>query len=191
MSVPPANAGCPRRATQAKASRSSGRARIRANVGRHADREVRLAAVEEIDRFTPAEHPTHAHVDARRFDTQARQKRGKQYECSVVAHRDCECSVGARGHEGVGTQRTSHQAERIGNGCGQVVGTCGGLHARRRPHEEFVDEQLAQTSEGAAHGGLAKADAQPGTRHVALGIERVEHLQKIEIETAYIHADDL
>jgi hypothetical protein len=69
---------------------------------RKADREVRLAAVEEFDRFAPTEHSTHAHVDARRLDAELRQERWQQDERSIVGHRDRERVIGSRGIEAVG-----------------------------------------------------------------------------------------
>ena len=55
-------------------------------------------------------------------------------------------------------------------------------HALRASGQELVAEQRAQAGEVVAHGRLAEADPGGGTRDIALGEQRVESNEQVQVE---------
>ena len=152
-----------------------------------ADREIRLAIVEQVERLGPAEDTAHPHIEARSLDSEPRQQRRQQDEGGVVGHRHRDRAIGRRGIEHIRLQHVPHEAKRRRHGACKVIGARRRLHAGRRPDEEFVLEHLAQAGERTAHRRLAQADAPPCMRDVALGVESVERLQQVQVEAGDIH----
>ena len=64
-----------------------------------ADRKVRLAAVEQVERLIPAEDTAHPHNEAGSLDSEPRQQRRQQDEGGIVGHRNRDGMMGRPGIE--------------------------------------------------------------------------------------------
>ena len=77
---------------------------------------------------------------------------------------------------------------RTGSASGEGAGR--GAHALRGAGQELVAEQRAQAGEVVAHRRLAEPDAGRGAGDAALGQQRVEGDEQVEVEAAQIDVVD-
>ncbi len=81
----------------------------------------------------------------------------------------------------------SSEARAARSGVGDLRRAGGEREALRRAHEELVAEGVSQPREGVARGRLRESDALRCARDVALGEERVEHPEEVQVDGFEIH----
>jgi hypothetical protein len=64
---------------------------------------------------------------------------------------------------------------------------CSRLHAGCGPDKQLVHENISEARQGVAHRRLRQADAACGASDRALGYQRVERLQQVQVECTNIH----
>ena len=77
--------------------------------------------------------------------------------------------------------------ERLGDADGQPVRERRGRHALRGAGEEFVAERIAQAAQRVGHRGLGHTERFRRGRGAAVGVDRCEHPQQIEVESVEVH----
>ena len=111
-----------------------------------------------------------------------------QDELRIVGDADHELVARGRGLERpIELDRRTHRVQRRGDRSGQLARQGGGLHARRGALEQVVLELEPQPRQGVARGGLGDAQPCRGAGDVALGIDRLEHPQQVEVEPLQGH----
>ncbi len=84
-------------------------------------------------------------------------------------------------------QRGLDLAQRIAQGWRHGGSSPGGNHALARAHEELVAHQLAQPPQCVAHRGLGQVQPLARDDQVALFVDRIEDLEKVEVHAAKAH----
>ena len=151
------------------------------------DDEVRVAVAEQADRVGGA---------GQDLDGQARSGRGQpshqradEHEQAVVgaAHRE-RGVVGGGVEAGPVVQGVLDQAERVGDRLAERFGPRGRDQRQALAHQQRVAEQLAQPGERVAHPGLAQPEAARRPGDAALGEQRVERHEEVEVDTGEAHS---
>ncbi len=81
---------------------------------------------------------------------------------------------------------TAQRFKRLAQRLAQFIGARGGPHAALRGHQQRVVERFAQLGELHAHRGLRQVQPLGRTRDIALGQQRVERDQQVEVKAAEI-----
>jgi hypothetical protein len=119
---------------------------------------------------------------ARRLRVDRREHRGREHTERRVHAADREGARGGARLERAAAEGRAEIDQRLGDRRGELLAALGGHEALLAAHEELVAEHLAEARERAARGGLGEAQAAACAGHAALGVERVEGDEQVEIE---------
>jgi hypothetical protein len=160
---------------------------MRRRVADMRDRDIHRAALELLG-DAAAGRRQQAQRRARRLAGKRPGQRPDQRNLGVFSHAGGE-GRGARGRvePGAEAQRRLDMLDRRGHELRDFPRSRGWLHAGRGAHEQLIAEKASEARQGMAHRGLREADPCRGPGHRALGHQRVERLQQVEVHRAYIH----
>ena len=160
---------------------------MRRRVADMRDRDIDRAALELLGDAAPGRRQQ-AQRRARRGASERPRERPDQRDFGVFRHAGGEyrCAPG-RVETGTESQRRLDMLDRRGDQRRDLVSPRGRLHARRSAHEQLVGEKPSEARQRMTHCGLREADSRCGPGHRALGHQRIERLQQVEVDRANIH----
>lgn len=127
----------------------------------------------------------------RRADAQVERQRGDDGDLHIVGAGDRDGEVGGRGIEAASPcQHIVHLVECLSHRSFEFDGSRGRRYAALRRQKQRIVEEIAQPSELCAQRRLAQAEPASRPRDVALGQQRVERDQQVEIDLFGIHEMD-
>ena len=128
---------------------------------------------------------------ARCFPSQPQHQRTQDRGLQVIRGGDGHRQFGAARLEvQVRARDPAHLVQRLAQRLEQRQGLGGGRHAALRREQQRVLEDIAQPAELRADRGLAEAQPGGGLGDIALGQQRLERHEQVEVEPAGIHALD-
>ena len=150
----------------------------------HAEREIDDAGLElGLDRVE-AQRP-HQEIDPRRDGRDPREQRRQDHQLSMIDRGDREAARrGCRVEGRAAAERAIDVVERRVDCRRELLGAGSGHHAAWGAHEDRIAEQGAEAVERVAHRRLREPDPLGRARDVALGEERVERHEEVEIDLA-------
>jgi hypothetical protein len=116
-----------------------------------------------------------------------RQQARHEHELDDVGHAEPEHLVDPPGREGRPFQVAGEPLEQRAHHDGERLRPRRGRHVAAVAHEERIVERDSQAGERVAHRRLREEHTPRRPRHVALGHERVEDHQQVEVELRNIH----
>ena len=151
-----------------------------------ADGDVDLVRLQRVDGACRRQMQD-IETEPRRPRPHPRQQPRQEQEPQQVRHPHREAPVGGAGIvAGVGGEEMLDLAQQLARGARQLPRPGRRLHPRRGAHEDLVLEEMPQTAERIAHGGLAQSDTLGSPRHMALRQQRIESDEKVEIHRSQI-----
>jgi hypothetical protein len=150
------------------------------------DHQVGLALAEQADRVRSARQ--HLDGQAGSGRGQPPHQRADEHEQAVVraAHRE-RGLVGGGVESRPVVQCVLDQAERVGHRLAERFGARGRDQRQALAHQQRVAEQLAQPGERVAHPGLTQPDPFGRPGDAALGEQRVERHEEVEVDARKAH----
>jgi hypothetical protein len=163
----------------------------RRRLGQGADRELRAVLVQEVERHLAVD-VADGEREAGRGAGQLRDQRRPEHQLGVIRHADREVVPRRRRVERpVQGRGRPHRVERRPDRPLELAGERRRLHAGGRALEQLVAEGGAQAAERVADRRLGEAEPGGGAGDVALGRERREDAQEVEVEPLGIHPGHL
>ena len=157
-------------------------------LGEHPECQVRTVLIEQRYRALPVGMAEH-HRDPGSPRPQRGHQRWCQDELRIVGDPDHELLARrCRLERAIELDGRAHRVQRGGDRSGQLPGKGGGLHPLGRTLEQVVLECQPQPRQGVARGGLGDAQPCGGAGDVALGVDRLEDAQQVEVEALQRHA---
>jgi hypothetical protein len=152
----------------------------------HADGKVDFVALQGVDGLRRRQMQ-YVESDARRRATLGDELR-QQHAGEYVRHTDSERPLGGLGIEsGIALQDAFDLTQKLTERIDEFQRARGRLHSGGSPNEKFVCEHSAQATECIAHRGLTEPNLFRGLCNVALGQERFQRHQKIQVDRSKIH----
>ncbi|UGY13216.1 hypothetical protein HAP48_0032105 [Bradyrhizobium septentrionale] len=131
-------------------------------------------------------------LDQRRHRADPVDQRAQHWRLEIVAQADHEPLRRLRRIEAVGVgQRRLQAVERLAHRGDDLACQRRRRHHVVAAHEQRIVEHRAQPAQRMAHRGLCQIEAEAGPADAALGIDRVEHDEQVQVDVAYMHGNDL
>ena len=163
----------------------------RRRLGELADREVGPVLVQECCHDLAVDVADHDRDAGRSRAERGDHRRGED-ELGIVRHAEREALLCSGGIEGPVERRgRAHGIERRTDRARQLAGQGGRFHAGGRALEQVIPERGPQAPERVAGRGLGEAEPGRGAGDVALGPERLEDAQQVEVEPVKVHGRHL
>ena len=150
------------------------------------DHEVELAAGEQL--AAVAVVVAHLQIDAGGLRRDALEQAGQHHEADIVRQRQHEATLRGRGVEARGaSDGTLHRGQRLAQRRGHRLGPRGGDQTTRAADQQGIAEGATQPCERVTGGRLRQPDAPRRRGHATREQQRVEHDQRVEVESAELH----
>ncbi len=129
----------------------------------------------------------HVQIDTGCLTPQVLDERRQELDVVKVDRRDLQRRP-RRGRIEIGRQRQCPRnvCQRAADGAGKFDRPRGRFHGAVAAQEERIAEQVSQPVQGLAHRGLAQPDPFGRPRDIALGHERIEGNQQVEVDSPQI-----